>query len=104
MERKQSSYFLKTKDKKEIDFFVIRDEEPFLMIEVKWADNTPSRNFPIFTKYFPGIKKIQIVKDLNREKTYPDGNRNTISTQLANQLLPGLTLSLKPKTCKHLFC
>jgi len=43
------------------------------MIEVKCADNTLSRNFSIFGKYFPGIKKIQIVKDLNREKTYPDG-------------------------------
>jgi hypothetical protein len=43
------------------------------MIEVKWADNTPSPNFSIFSKYFPGIKKIQIVNDLNREKTYPDG-------------------------------
>ena len=37
-------------------------------------------------------------------KNIPRRNRNTISTQLANQLLPGLTLSLKPKTCKHLFC
>lgn len=66
-------YYLKTKDNREIDFFVIRDEAPFLMIEVKWTDNIPSRNFLIFSKYFPGIKKIQIVKDLNREKTYPDG-------------------------------
>ena len=66
-------YFLKTKDKREIDFFVMRDKAPFLMIEVKWADKTPSRNFAIFSKYFPGIKKIQIVKDLRREKTYPDG-------------------------------
>ena len=66
-------YYLKTKDNREIDFFVIRDEAPFLMIEVKWADNTLSRNFSIFSKYFPGIKKIQIVKNLNREKTYPDG-------------------------------
>jgi len=66
-------YYLKTKDNREIDFFVIRDEAPFFMIEVKWADNTLSRNFSIFGKYFPGIKKIQIVKNLNREKTYPDG-------------------------------
>jgi len=43
------------------------------MIEVKWADNTPSPNFSIFGRYFPGIKKVQIVKNLNREKTYRDG-------------------------------
>ena len=50
-------HFLKTKDNREIDFFVIKDEAPSLMIEVKWADNTPSRNFSIFSRYFPGIKK-----------------------------------------------
>jgi len=65
-------YYLKTKDNREIDFFVTRDEAPFLMIEVKWADSAPSRNFSIFDKYFPGVKKVQIVKKLDREKTYPD--------------------------------
>ena len=66
-------YYLKTKDSKEIDFFVTRNEAPFLMTEVKWADSAPSRNFSIFGKYFPRAKKVQIVKKLDREKTYPDG-------------------------------
>ena len=66
-------YYLKTKDNREIDFFVTRDEAPFLMIEVKWADSAPSRNFSIFDKYFPGVKKVQLVKKLDREKTYPTG-------------------------------
>lgn len=66
-------YYLKTKNSREIDFFVTRNEAPFLMIEVKWADSAPSRNFSIFDKYFPGVKKVQIVKKLDREKTYPDG-------------------------------
>ncbi|MBT3256946.1 MAG: ATP-binding protein [Deltaproteobacteria bacterium] len=66
-------YYLKTKNNREIDFFITRDEAPFLMIEVKWADDTLSRNFSVFSKYFPGTKKVQIVKNLQREKTYPDG-------------------------------
>jgi len=66
-------YYLKIKNSREIDFFVTRNEAPFLMIEVKWADSAPSRNFSIFDKYFPGVKKVQIVKKLDREKTYPDG-------------------------------
>ena len=43
------------------------------MIEVKWADSAPSRNFSFFDKYFPGVKKVQLVKKLDREKTYPTG-------------------------------
>jgi len=66
-------YYLKTKDSREIDFFITRNEVPFLMIEVKWADSTPNRNFSIFGKRFPGVKKVQIVKKLDREKTYPNG-------------------------------
>ncbi|OPL11277.1 MAG: ATPase [delta proteobacterium ML8_D] len=65
-------YYLKTKDSREIDFFITRNEVPFLMIEVKWADSDPNRNFSIFGKRFPGVKKVQIVKKLDREKTYPD--------------------------------
>ena len=66
-------YYLKTKNNREIDFFIIRNDVPLLLVEVKWADGRLSRNFSIFDKYFPGVKKVQIVKELNREKTYPDG-------------------------------
>lgn len=66
-------HYLKTKNNREIDFFVTRDDVPFMMVEVKWADGSLSRNFSLFEKYFPGVKKVQIVKELPREKTYPDG-------------------------------
>ena len=66
-------YYLKTKDKREIDFIVTREEAPFLMAEVKWADTSPGRNFTIFAKYFPDARKVQIVRKIDREKTYPDG-------------------------------
>lgn len=43
------------------------------MIEVEWSDAERSANFSVFEKYLAGAKKIQIVKELKREKTYPDG-------------------------------
>ena len=42
------------------------------MIEVKWSDAERSPNFSFFENYLGRTKKIQIVKELNREKTYPD--------------------------------
>lgn len=66
-------YYLKTKERKEIDFLVTREESPLLMMEVKWADSRPSRNFSIFNKYFPRARKIQLVYKPIREKTFPDG-------------------------------
>jgi predicted AAA+ superfamily ATPase len=67
-------YYLRTKDGKEIDFFITREEKPPLMVEVKWSQSNLSRNFKIFGKYFPTAGKIQINGRLDREKTYPDGS------------------------------
>lgn len=66
-------FYLRTKDGKELDFLVTRDEKPLLMLEVKWADSKLSPNFALFTKYFPGAQQIQIGKEIVKEKTYPNG-------------------------------
>ena len=66
-------HYLMTKDGKDVDFLVTGEDAPFLMAEVKWADDKPARNFAIFEKYFPEVKKLQLVGKLAREKTYPDG-------------------------------
>jgi len=73
MGEKWDLYYLRNKDGREIDFFVTKGERPALMIEVKWSDEERSSNFSSFEKYLAGAKKVQIVKELKREKTYPDG-------------------------------
>jgi len=65
--------YLKNKDGRGIDFLVTRAALPELMIEVKWRNEKLSSNFKIFEKYLPKARKIQLVKELKREKTYPDG-------------------------------
>ena len=78
-------HYVKTKDNKEIDFLVARDDSPTLLVEVKWADQAISPNFSLFAKYFPKTRKVQIVGDLKREKTYPDGNEiRSAANWLAN--------------------
>ena len=66
-------HYLRTKDGREIDFFVTEEGIGKLMIEVKLADSKMSKNFSMFNRYFPGIRKIQLVKELEREKKYPNG-------------------------------
>ncbi|MCD6534722.1 MAG: DUF4143 domain-containing protein, partial [Deltaproteobacteria bacterium] len=66
-------HYLRSKEKHEIDFLVIGDGVNPLLLEVKWSDDKPGKNFNRFGDYFPGAKKVQIVKELIREKTYPDG-------------------------------
>lgn len=66
-------HYIRTKERHEIDFLLTGDESRQILLEVKWADDKPSKNFGRFFNYFPGAQKIQLVKELPREKTYPDG-------------------------------
>jgi uncharacterized protein len=43
------------------------------MIKVKWSDSERSPHFSFFGKHFGEVRMIQIVRELDREKTYPDG-------------------------------
>ncbi len=66
-------HYLQTKDGRELDFFITRDENPLLMVEVKWKDRTISRNFRHFTQYFDNVQQVQITGVSGREKSFPDG-------------------------------
>ena len=82
-------HYLRTKDGKEVDFFVTREDSPYMMLEVKWADGSLSKNFSLFNRYFPESRRVQLVKELDREKTYPEGSE----IRLASSWLSVLSLS-----------
>ena len=66
-------HYVRTKDGKEIDFAVIPESGKPVLIEVKSGDESPNRAFSYFDGFFEGASKVQLVKTLHREKTYPDG-------------------------------
>lgn len=70
---KTSLHFLRTRDGIEIDFLITQDENPSHVIEVKTKDDTPASAFKHFAPLFPNAEKIQLVKDLQREKTFLHG-------------------------------
>jgi len=66
-------HYLRTKDGREIDFALTRDGQVTQIIEVKHNDPQPSRHFKHFRRHFPKARAVQLVQDLDRERTYPDG-------------------------------
>ncbi|MBS0358098.1 MAG: ATP-binding protein [Proteobacteria bacterium] len=68
-----SLHFLRTKEGRELDFLICLDDKVTHLVEVKSTDSDPVSGFKHFSPYFPKAKKIQLVKELAREKTYPDG-------------------------------
>jgi len=83
-------YFLQTKDGRELDFFITRNEGPLIQVEVKWKDRIISRNFHHFRQYFADVEQVQITGIPGREKSFPDGTelRNGCAW-LANLSLSG---------------
>ena len=43
-------HFVKNKEKQEVDFLIVRDREPFLLIEAKLNDQEPSKSLLSFQK------------------------------------------------------
>ncbi len=71
--KKTNLFYIRSKEKKEIDFLIEMDKKIQALVEVKLSDGNLSANFETFARYFPKIKKIQLVKNLDREKTFPNG-------------------------------
>ena len=69
-------YYLRNKDKKEIDFLLTKNNKPFQMIETKWKDDKLSPHFDLFSRDIPvSVEKIQVVRELDRERTTPSGHK-----------------------------
>ena len=54
-------FFLRTKEKQEIDFLIVRDDIPWLPVEVKWADTEPSKHWKRFAGLLPCKRGLQVL-------------------------------------------
>lgn len=59
--------YLRTKDKKEVDFIIVEDNYPKTLIEVKLSDRKPSKQLLYFSSKFPNAKKVQLIHNLKTE-------------------------------------
>jgi len=60
-------YYLRTKDKEEVDFCVVNDDRTELMIETKLSDADPARSLLRFRERYD-IPAVQLVRHLKRER------------------------------------
>lgn len=60
-------HYLRTKEKKEVDFCLANNDKPTLLIEAKTAESTISKNIFYFNKKY-GIPATQVVRYLRKER------------------------------------
>ncbi len=56
-------YFLRTKDKREVDFLVCRDNTPWFLVEVKSSDSPLNKNLEYFQKAVNAKHAFQVTMD-----------------------------------------
>lgn len=66
---KVALHFLRDKEKHEVDFLVLIDNKPVMMIEVKVSDDRFSPSLFRFQRFLEGTSPIQIVYNLKRKKS-----------------------------------
>ena len=81
-------YYVRTLDKREIDFLIVRDNVPVMAIEVKSGDTQPSGPIKNRDRWFPDTETvgIQLVDQRNILKKYP-GNTWVMSVERFLSLL-----------------
>jgi predicted AAA+ superfamily ATPase len=57
--------YIRDKEKREVDFLVLKNRKPSVLIECKWSDTNISSSLRYFEKKLPGVKAIQLVGDFN---------------------------------------
>jgi len=55
-------FYLRNKEKQEIDFLIVRDGTPWLPVEVKYSDTDPSANWKRFASILPCSRGVQVVR------------------------------------------
>lgn len=66
-------FYLSKRGALEVDFLISKDNDAKIMLEVKSSSSVKSKNFDYFASDLPDCNKIQLVKNLKQEKTFPDG-------------------------------
>jgi uncharacterized protein len=78
-------HYLRDKEKNEVDFLIVIDNKPVMMIEVKLSDDNFAPSLFRFNKFFKDIKIFQIVHNLKHKKT-----KDTINMLTAHEFLKNL--------------
>jgi predicted AAA+ superfamily ATPase len=76
--------YIRTKDKREIDFALVKDGRPETLIEVKTADSAIHRDLVTLGAKMPGASRLQLVRDLRVEEDRDGVSLRRLPEWLAN--------------------
>jgi len=79
-------YFIRNKEKQEIDFLVTRDRKPWLPVEIKLRDTEPSTNWKRFLPHLPCRQALQLTSERGCWRIHRAGDRELLVASAAEAL------------------
>jgi predicted AAA+ superfamily ATPase len=84
-------YYLRDKEKREVDFLAVVNHHPVLMAEVKTGDDAFARPLYHFREALPGTRAVQVVYSLDRKK-----EKDGVEMRPAAEFLATLSVGVMP--------
>ena len=85
---KFSLHYLRNKDKQEVDFLIVENNCPFLLVEAKLSDEAPAANLLTFQNYL-NVPAVQLVGKEGVKRIYQNG-KNSVLVVTAHRWLSTL--------------
>ena len=79
-------YFIRNKEKQEIDFLVTRDRKPWLPVEIKLRDTEPSTNWKRFLPHLPCRQALQLTSERGCWRVHRTSDRELLVASAAEAL------------------
>lgn len=64
--------FVRTKEKREVDFLLLRDGKPWMLLECQSGETEPVRDLVAFTRLLEPAHSVQLVCDESVDRSYPE--------------------------------
>jgi predicted AAA+ superfamily ATPase len=64
--------FVRTKERREVDFVVLRDRKPWMLVECKTNEKEPARDLITFTQMLKPARSVQLITDESIERRFAE--------------------------------
>lgn len=83
-----SVHFVRDKNKREVDFLMVRDSKPWMLVECKSGSKSPSPSLKYYSQILNPVHRLQLVSDSNYDRVYAEDNIRVLNYDKFFSLLP----------------
>lgn len=83
-----SLHFVRDKSKREVDFLIVRDKHPWMLVECKSGSDTPAKQLLHFSEILKPEHSIQLLRRDRFHKVFPNSGIRVLDYEIFFALLP----------------